>query len=319
MTKTLALLRDLAWLQLSVLTVWSVCWGCQPPPLALPWPLPVTHGHGPPAPDLEDLITEAMRTRQDERITLPLAANAGILEGLLSRPRLGEDATFRCEAPPGGDWRSLTWLHRGRTVFEAGHAPPEDPAQRYNVSRVGDRRLQLVVLNVTAYSGGPILCVDATPTQNHTSQPRVLRRFTLLPLIARASEVFAPLPDGGARVTSVGAASIIPCRVRLPLPEAVLRNQKNHLFWRYKGRTLSQPTERPYGDLPRSRKPSTITGTPNPPITAFNNLPGHFLNYGLQLRHHQADDGGDVQCFFRPHEGVHERVFQSTSITVLGA
>ncbi|XP_055355260.1 uncharacterized protein LOC129600723 [Paramacrobiotus metropolitanus] len=189
MTKTLAVLCDLAWLQLSV---FSVSWGCLPPPLAIPWPLPATGG--PPTTNLEDLITDALRTRQDERITLPLAPNAGILEGLLSRPRLGEDATFSCEAPPGGDWRSLTWLHRGRTVFEAGHAQPEDPAQRYNVTQMSDRRLQLVVLNVTAYSGGPILCVDATPTAQ-------LHRPT-----ARSTPLHAP-PADHARQRSLRAAA----------------------------------------------------------------------------------------------------------------
>ncbi|XP_055337047.1 uncharacterized protein LOC129587361 [Paramacrobiotus metropolitanus] len=302
----LGVVCDLAWLQLSV---WSVCWGCLPPPFALQWPL----SNVPPASSLEDLITEALRTRQDERITLPLAANAGILEGLLSRPRLGEDATFSCEAPPGGDWRSLTWLHRGRTVFEAGHAPPEDPAQRYNVSRVGDRRLQLVVLNVTAYSGGPLLCVDATPTaSSYTGQPLVLRRFT----ITRASEVFAPLPEGGTRVTRVGGSVTIPCRVRLPLPDGVLRNLDNHVVWRWMGRLYRPPTQLPYGALPPSQEPPIFTVNCHRKPAVPSNLPGQFIDNALKVGNLPASAGAELQCFFRPHEGVHEWVFQTATITV---
>ncbi|XP_055330551.1 uncharacterized protein LOC129582945 [Paramacrobiotus metropolitanus] len=302
---------DLAWLQLSVL---SVCWGCLPPPFALPWPL----SNAPSARSLEDLITDALRTRQDERVTLPLAPNAGILEGLLSRPRLGEDASFSCEGPPGSDWRSLTWLHRGRTVFEGGHAPPEDPAQRYNVSRVGDRRVQLVVLNVTAYSGGPLLCVDATPTaSSYTGPPRVLRRFTLLPLITRASEVFAPLPEGGARVTRVGGSVTIPCRVRLPLPDGVLRNLDNHVFWRWMGRLYRPPTELPYGALPPSLEPPIFTENCRRKPAVPSNLPGQFIDYAQRMGNIPATAATELQCFFRPHEGVHEWVFQTATITVI--
>ncbi|XP_055330582.1 uncharacterized protein LOC129582969 [Paramacrobiotus metropolitanus] len=301
---------DLAWLQLSVL---SVCLGCLPPPLSLPRPQPSE----PPACSLEDMITDAMRTRQDDRLTLPLAPDERLQQGELRRPRLGEDAAFSCEAPPGGDWRSLTWLHRGRTVFEGGHAPPEDPAQRYNVSRVGDRRLQLVVFNVTAYSGGPLLCVDATPTPRYTGQPRfiILRRFTLLPQITRASEVFEPLLPTPP-VTSVGVPIIIPCRVRLPIPEAILRNQENHYFWRYKGRILRPLTELPYGALPPSEE--VLRGIFfNRKPTISPNLPGQFLDYTLELTDRQASAGAELQCFFRPHEGAHEWVFQTTTITVL--
>ncbi|XP_055337049.1 uncharacterized protein LOC129587362 [Paramacrobiotus metropolitanus] len=305
----LGVVRDLAWLQLSV---FSVCWGCLPLPFSLQGP----QSSVPPAINLEGMITDAMLTsRQDERLTLPLAPDERLQQGELRRPQLGEDATFSCEAPPGGDWRSLTWLHRGRTVFEAGHAQPEDPAQRYNVSRVGDRRLQLVVLNVTAYSGGPLLCVDATPTtRSYTGPPRVLRRFTLLPQITRASEVFEPQLET-PHVTSVGVPIIIPCRVRLPLPEAILRNQENHYFWRYKGRIFRPPTELPYGALPPSKE--VLTGTYNRKMTLSPNLPGQFLDYALQLTVREANAGAELQCFFRPHEGVHEWIFQTTTITVL--
>ncbi|XP_055340968.1 uncharacterized protein LOC129590021 [Paramacrobiotus metropolitanus] len=301
----------------------NVCWGCLPvtPTLTIQWPLSPTSV----APtDLADMITDAMRTgRQDERITLHLAPDEGIMQGELRRPRLGEDAMFSCEAPPGGDWRMLTWLHRGRTIFEGGHAPaqPPDPVQRYNVSRSGDRGLELVVLNVTAYSGGPVLCVDATPTRLYTSQPRILRRFTLLPLITRASEVFAPHSEGSAaRVVNEGGRLNITCRIRLPLPEAVLHNQDNYFFWRYKGRIISQYTEPPYGALFHRKNPPIIgysVATSNHEEFKFSNLPGQFVNYTLHLANFQANGDGEIQCFIRPHEGIHEWIFQTTTITVL--
>ncbi|XP_055333712.1 uncharacterized protein LOC129585153 isoform X2 [Paramacrobiotus metropolitanus] len=266
---------------------------------------------------MNDLLEEAMlNNRQDDRVILTqLAPSDAVTNSMVYRPRLGEDATFRCDVPAGSDWRAVAWLHQDRTVYEAGRPlPVEDVSgQAYNFTR-SDDILVLIVLNVTMRSGGSVQCITA-PASSYTAQRRVLQRYMLLPLITRHSDVFA-LHDGPYMTATEGDHVVIPCRIRLPLPEAILMNLHNHLMWRHNGRLVYGPAEAPYGRL----LPTKGLAQADRPRGAVRmqppNSPGMLQRRTLTFESVALTDGGYVQCFFRPHRDLHEWIFQTTELFI---
>ncbi|XP_055339236.1 uncharacterized protein LOC129588861 isoform X2 [Paramacrobiotus metropolitanus] len=272
---------------------------------------------------MNDSLAEAMlHNRQDDRIILPRLAPSDIVAGsAVFRPRLGEDAAFHCRVPTGVDWRDVMWLHQDRVVFEAGEplrdtdqtwSDTDTAGQAYTFGRVNDT-LIFVVRNVTLRSGGLVKCVDGHAGP-YTPHRRILQRFQLLPLITHRRDVFTA-PDADYVSAVEGQRATVSCDIRLPLPHGVLTNLENHLMWVHHGRIVSGPWEAPYG-LPRPAK--------GPPRDLYSGVESG-TNHSGQLAVVQARlnfasvtqaDGGFVQCLFRPHQGVHEWVMQTTTLLV---
>ncbi|XP_055352199.1 uncharacterized protein LOC129598356 isoform X2 [Paramacrobiotus metropolitanus] len=215
---------------------------------------------------VNDMLVEAWQSnRQDDRITLArLAPSPDVADSVTYRPRLGKNVTFNCSVPADVDWRDVSWLHQDRTVYEAGRpveTSQDTTGQSYNFTRVNST-LFFSVLNVSTCVGGAVLCV-ATPSvpSNYSPRPRVLQRYQLLPLITRSSDVFAA-PNASYITASEGDDVMVPCWIRLPLPEAILRNMRNHFMVRHNGRIVRGPPEAPYGPLLPASVPSNPCRTP---------------------------------------------------------
>ncbi|XP_055357138.1 uncharacterized protein LOC129602190 [Paramacrobiotus metropolitanus] len=278
---------------------------------------PTSPQRKPSGPDLTAMLAEALLyNRQDDRITLTQLPTPEVAGRIVSRPRLGENVTFRCEVPADTDPRSVSWLHQDRTIFEAGQPLPvtDGTGQAYDFSRV-NRTLILVVSNVTMRSGGSLECIAAPPGSAYTPQRHVLQRFMLLPLITRRDEVFTP-SDGYVTATE-GDMVAVPFTIRLPLPEAIYINLREHFIWRLNGRVVQGPTEEPYGSLmPTSGLAVYPPRDPNSNQTAPPNSPGQLFTLPFNFWAVTLADEGTVECFFRPHRHIHEWIFQSTPLLV---
>ncbi|XP_055341032.1 uncharacterized protein LOC129590074 isoform X2 [Paramacrobiotus metropolitanus] len=273
--------------------------------------------------DLNDMLKEAMLdNRQDDRIILTgLAPSQDVTDSVVYRPRLGEHAEFNCSVPVGSNLRDVSWLHQGRTVFEAGRPIPapmgDTTGQSYNFSHV-NYTLIFVVLNVSMRSGGSVHCVDAPRGPAYTPRSRVLQRFMLLPLITRSTEVFAA-PDVPYRILTAieGERVTVPCSIRLPLPDSIFTDIFNHLIWRHKDRIVHGPWEAPYGPL----IPAMARTYYAPRDAEFNrpcstNSPGQLSRVTPYFQPVTLADGGLLECLFRPHRGIHEWIVQTTELLV---
>ncbi|XP_055352223.1 uncharacterized protein LOC129598376 [Paramacrobiotus metropolitanus] len=296
--------------------------GCLPfaQPPSSPPPAPrITQLSRKTGPDLNDMLADAwLKNRQDDRVTLPqLAVSDFVTDSAVQRPRLGEDATFQCEVPVGTDpdGRAVSWLHQDRTVFQAGRALPVEGSHRYNLTRVGST-LFFTVLNVSLASSGAVLCVAAPSGPAYAPRPRVLQRYTLLPLVTRRDDVFAA-PDAPAVTATEGGPVTVPCSIRLPFPEGIFLNRRQHVLWRHNGRVVYGPSEAPYGAL------ISATGLPQASVMAVHpndtqptNRPGQLTDDQYTMHAVTLADAGHVECWFRPHQGLHEWIVQSTKLTV---
>ncbi|XP_055357747.1 uncharacterized protein LOC129598294 isoform X5 [Paramacrobiotus metropolitanus] len=269
--------------------------------------------------NLEEMLAEAMlHSRQDDRIVLTkLVPSDYVTDSVIYRPRLGEDATFNCIVPADVDWREVAWLHEGWPVFEGGEPQPlparVSTGQTYNFTRLNDT-LILIVRNVTMGSGGSVQCViDPVNDLAFLAHRRALARYVLLPLITRRSEVFAAPAETNVTATE-GEAVTVQWSIRLPLPQSVLQNLPNHLMWLHQGRILRGPWEAPYGlPLPAGAGPRAVEAYY---IRSISD-PGRLMHVRLLFRSVKMTDGGSVQCWFRPHEGVHEWIVDTKTLLVI--
>ncbi|XP_055354329.1 uncharacterized protein LOC129599978 [Paramacrobiotus metropolitanus] len=278
-------------------------------------------------PDLNDMLAEAwLKNRQDDRITLTqLAPSDTVTDSLVYRPRLGENVSFPCEVPAGSDVRNMAWLHQDRTVFEAGRplaVPADDLTGRLYRFLQLNNTLLFQVLNVSLASSGSVQCV-ALPSAPaaYAPRPRVLQRYMLLPLITRRSDIFAPTDP--THLTAIeGDPLDVPCDVRLPLPEGLLLNARNHVIWRHNGRVVLGPSEAPYGAImPTSGLmpdlEDTASSMANSTDTPFINRPGRLIPGRSRFEAIAVTDAGHIQCMFRPHQGLHEWIVHTTTLRVL--
>ncbi|XP_055346420.1 uncharacterized protein LOC129593931 [Paramacrobiotus metropolitanus] len=275
---------------------------------------------GSPSTNLNDMVAEAMlNNRQDDRIILTrLPTTHDVTDSVVYRPRLGEDAAFSCSVPAGIDWRSVSWLHQDRTAPSSRRAnrwrcPWKTPRDRPTTSATSITPSSFRFSMSACAPAGP--CSASPLVPRYTPYTRVLQRFVLLPLITRHSDVFAPATPyvtatEGERVTVL-------CSIRLPLPESIYMGLHNHLMWRHNGHIVQGPPEAPYGPLmptwglaqwrPRDAK---TEGT-DPP-----NSPGQLLGFAGHIKAVTLADQGHIQCLFRPHQGIHEWVVQTTTLLV---
>ncbi|XP_055331169.1 uncharacterized protein LOC129583408 isoform X2 [Paramacrobiotus metropolitanus] len=265
------------------------------------------------------MLAEAwLNNRQDDRIILTqLTPSDFVMDSVVYRPRLGTTVTFQCEVPAGSDGRDVSWLHQDRTVYEAGQPCPlpvdDTTGQLYNFARVNNT-LVFQVLNVSLVSGGSVQCIAAPSGPSYTSRPRVLQRFALLPLITRRDDVFVANNQTAVLTATEGDHVAVPCRIRLPLPGGIFRNLRNHIIWRRNGRVVHGPSEAPYGSLIAASGIPQATATPDRQPT---NRPGQMTDDAYNFRHVKLTAAGEVQCLFRPHQGIHEWIAQTTTLTVL--
>ncbi|XP_055345353.1 uncharacterized protein LOC129593171 [Paramacrobiotus metropolitanus] len=165
----------------------------------------------------DDLVTFEFRSAATT--TAPPSAAAG---GMV-RPRLGQNASFDCPVPVGGRLSDIHWTVQGRTVFQRGqpvaHHPDYEFAQRNGSVAV------LRILNVSMASSGEVVC--------HL-QEVVLRRYTLIPRVTRASEVFETDLAQQHRAV-VGGSFKLSCRVRVPLAPEVAADVREHYMMRSRG------------------------------------------------------------------------------------
>ncbi|XP_055353382.1 uncharacterized protein LOC129599147 isoform X2 [Paramacrobiotus metropolitanus] len=268
----------------------------------------------PTAANLKDMLTEAMPHRQDDRVVFPgLAVNKFLTECVMDRPRLGENTTFHCRVPADVDWRHVSWVHQNWVVFEDGRPQPlpaqDITGQTYNFTHVNDT-LTVVVRNVTMRSGGLLQCVIDPP---YTRERRILQRFLILPLITQRRDVFAAADE--SNVTAIeGEEVTVQWHIRLPVPEGLLLNLPSQLMWVHQGRIVQGPWEAPYGlPMPAGEGPRDVEADYQLAV----NSPGQLLQVEFHFRAVTLADGGSVQCWFRPHLGVHEWIVQTKTLLVL--
>ncbi|XP_055350710.1 uncharacterized protein LOC129597254 [Paramacrobiotus metropolitanus] len=229
---------------------------------------------------------------------------------VMQRPHLGDNVTFACELPPGTHWHTVSWLHQDRVVFERGQPVPVEDGQEYSFSRMDDVML-FRISSVSFLASGAVTCVK-------TVEPNIpIKRYYLLPLVTRASQVFyTPMPD---QLVTEGDTLTVACALRLPLsPEAVKNNfPLNHVMWRHNSRLLSTPVEAPYSHLTHRLQLSAEMRS------GFE--AAKFLNRGFRsplivttsIPNISAASGkGAVECWFRPHAGLHEWIVQKAKILV---
>ncbi|XP_055340907.1 uncharacterized protein LOC129589989 [Paramacrobiotus metropolitanus] len=128
--------------------------------------------------NLNDVIEEGLRSyRQDDRVTLTFPSSPPVTDGVLRRPRLGEDVRLECYIPPGRDWRNITWLHQDRTIFEAGRIAAGIPnGQQYRLA-LSSPTQTLTIVNVTLQASGTVRCMDTASS----TQPTIITQYTLRP------------------------------------------------------------------------------------------------------------------------------------------
>ncbi|XP_055352119.1 uncharacterized protein LOC129598306 [Paramacrobiotus metropolitanus] len=272
------------------------------------------------SPDLNDMVSEALKHHlQDDRIILTrLAVSEAVRDSVVSRPRLGENVTFRCVVPAGSDGRDVLWLHQDRTVYEADQAVPlpadDVSGQEYQFTRSHDT-LFLTVLKVTLRSGGSVQCAAAPSGPAYTPDRRVLQRYMLLPLVTRRTDVFAP-PNATHLTAAPGQSVTLTLDLRLPLPDAILHNILNHVLWRHKGRLLHGPTEPPYGPLLPGEGLAHASPRGERHRQPPDNRPGMLHPITFTFASVTPEHAGYVECFLRPHPAVHEWILQTTELFI---
>ncbi|XP_055353910.1 uncharacterized protein LOC129599615 [Paramacrobiotus metropolitanus] len=268
----------------------------------------------PTAANLKDMLAKAMPHQQDDRAVFPgLAVNKFLTECVMYRPCLGQDAAFHCRVPADVDWRQVSWVHQHWAVFKGGKPQPlperDTTGQTYSFTRVNDT-LTIFVRNVTMRSGGLLQCVIDPP---YIRQRRILQRFLILPLITQRRDVFAVADE--SNVTAIeGEEVTVQWHIRLPVPEGLLLNLPNQLMWVHQGRIVRGPWEAPYRlPMPPGEGPRDVEANYNLCI----NSPGQLLQVELHFRAVALADEGSVQCWFRPHLGVHEWIVQTRTLMVI--
>ncbi|XP_055349741.1 uncharacterized protein LOC129596474 [Paramacrobiotus metropolitanus] len=258
---------------------------------------------------LGDIMDRALRTKEDDMVTLQFPGPTTLAQPLVidgvKRARLGQNASFSCDIPLDGSPDSLTWTVLGRTVFEDGRALSVSQVQ-YDVVQL-DGVSVLRVINVSLLSTGQIVCFK------DSTKATVLKRYSLIPRVTRAEEVFvgswSPLQP---IIVNQGISTLITCTVRLPLSPDVVDNVRNQYMWRHNGRLITVPREEPYMSfLPPEWSYQTATG-----LGPTANIPGASFTLNLHFPRTSAKDTGPVEFWFRPHRHLHEWVIQSTRLIV---
>ncbi|XP_055329325.1 uncharacterized protein LOC129581997 [Paramacrobiotus metropolitanus] len=287
-------------------------------------------GCPPSRPSLDDILDKAiLDNRQGELannlINLPELSPKPDMQmySRVTRPRLGQHAHFSCRVPANNKTNPVYWLHQGKIVFKAmptwgrqSQTSQDDTGtQKYSMSWGHQSgTLRLTIERVSLRSGGAVLCVRAPSDPAYIGQARVLQRFLLLPLITRASQVFAATASDPSRVTvTEGDSLTVACSVRLPLPNMIFHNIDNHIMWRHQGHIIKAPTVEPYGAL------GSYHGVPS---NRFNhsltsNSPGQLFRFTYYKPAVTRSDAGPIQFLFRPHQEVDEWVFKSITLSVL--
>ncbi|XP_055345392.1 uncharacterized protein LOC129593205 [Paramacrobiotus metropolitanus] len=294
------------------------------------------------------MIDRAMENMEDDMVTLQFPNTAttpssSSPSGSVLRPHLGNTVSFWCPVPVGGHSSRISWTVQGRTVFERGQPvalPASQPHSHYEFAQLDDGTAVLRIRNVSLASSGEIVC-----RLDEAAKKTELRRFTLIPRVTQASEVFVEdLPPSQETVT--GGTFNISCRVRLPLAPEVVENVRHHFMWRHLGRLLNAPAEEPYTThLPASwtrtandtRTVVDLWGRPIVNVTRGSplahavarlfrtavsnsginvNAPGAVFAFHLNSTDADQGDIGPVECWFRPHRNLHEWIVQSTYLNV---
>ncbi|XP_055355014.1 uncharacterized protein LOC129600494 [Paramacrobiotus metropolitanus] len=256
---------------------------------------------------LDEIVERALRKKEDDKVTLqfpvPRATTTPAAAGRLMRPRLGQNVSFSCQGPLGVPSVAISWTHQGRTVFEQGQPVPMSN-RRYDFLQFDDSIVVLRILNVSLPSTGEVVCHLQEATRR-----TVLHRYTLIPLVTRAAEVFAAPLAPQYRVT-VGDSYNISCAVRLPLAPDV-QNVRHHHMWRHKGHLINVPREEPYtSHLPSGWVGTVASGSELIP------LQDEGLEFELISSSARLIASGPVECWFRPHRHLHEWIVQSTVLVV---
>ncbi|XP_055355020.1 uncharacterized protein LOC129600498 [Paramacrobiotus metropolitanus] len=262
-------------------------------------------------PSLDDIIERALRYKEDDKVTLqfPRAATTAPPSAVTSRvmrPRLGQNVSFSCQVPFGAQSTGISWTHQGRTVFEQGQPGTVPPVSnhRYNILPLDDSIAVLRILNVSLQSSGEVVCFLPEATGKIA-----LNRFTLIPYVTRATEVFAAPLASHYRVT-VGDRYMISCPVRLPLAPDVMDNLLHHYMLRHNGQLINMPREEPYTSyLPASWKGTLSSGSGGIAVDRV-------FGFNLISSSARLDESGPVQCWVRPHKDLHEWIVQSTWLVV---
>ncbi|XP_055333909.1 uncharacterized protein LOC129585299 isoform X2 [Paramacrobiotus metropolitanus] len=234
---------------------------------------------------LDEIIARAVQYQEDDKVTLKFP-QAVLLEKndpavIIRRPRLGQNVSFTCFASPEGNSRAISLTFQGQTLFQQGERLPVEN------------------------STGEIVCYEGLVKK------AVIRRYSLMPLITRAEEIFAQslVPQN---VTQGGSATFA-VAVRMPLSQRVLDNLHTHCMWRHKGQWLSVPKEEPYTS---SMPPTWI-----PMQVQFGRIPDKntvgSLLYRFTFENVKPRDNGPVEFWFRPHRETHEWIYQSAKLNVL--
>ncbi|XP_055345302.1 uncharacterized protein LOC129593137 [Paramacrobiotus metropolitanus] len=292
------------------------------------------------------MIERAKENMEDDMVTLqfpPSATTPSSSPGSVLRPHLGNTVSFWCPVPVGGHFSGISWTVQGQTVFERGQPvalPASQPHSHYEFAQLDDGTAVLRIRNVSLASSGEVVC-----RLDEAARKTELRRFTLIPRVTEASEVFVEgLPPKQRSV--VGGNFNISCRVRLPLAPEVAENVQHHFMWRHLGRLLDAPAEEPYSShLPASwtrtandtRTVVDLLGRPIVNVTRGSplahsvadlfrtavsnsgirdNAPGAVFAFHLNSTYADQGDIGPVECWFRPHRHLHEWIVQSTYLSV---
>ncbi|XP_055333891.1 uncharacterized protein LOC129585290 [Paramacrobiotus metropolitanus] len=258
---------------------------------------------------LDDIIARAIPYQEDDKVTLkfPQAATAkNDPVPIIRRPRLGQNVSFGCLASTDKNSRDISLTFQGRTLFQHGEALPVESLnnQHYNFAQYGDS-LIFQIFNVTLQSSGEIVCYEERLTKK-----TVIRRYSLVPLVTHAEEIFAQslVPQ----TITEGDTAVFTVAVRLPLSQRVLEKFHNQCMWRHKGRLLIVPREEPYT--------SSLSPTWIPSMVQYGEIPskntvGSNVSSQFTFRNAKTDATGLVEFWFRPHREMHEWIYRSAQLT----
>ncbi|XP_055344348.1 uncharacterized protein LOC129592360 [Paramacrobiotus metropolitanus] len=139
-----------------------------------------------PGPSWKDILPDALdHRRQGGQVMLQFPGDnaSEAAAQIVRRPRLGESVSFTCRVPAGSDWRSLSWLHRQRTVYTDGQPLPVSDGQQYAFRRDNDT-LTFTIANVSLQSSGALMCVDESVYDQY-GDTVTLQRYSLWPKVMR--------------------------------------------------------------------------------------------------------------------------------------
>ncbi|XP_055345404.1 uncharacterized protein LOC129593214 [Paramacrobiotus metropolitanus] len=255
-------------------------------------------------------MERALENKEDDLVTLPfpfppVATTPAPPSGSVLRPHLGEDASFPCPLPVGGNPSGIIWTVQGRTVFE--HGQPVDLSTHYEFAQWDDVAV-LRIRHVALASSGEIVC-----RLEEGNRKSILRRFTLIPRVTRAAEVFAT-PLASHHEAAVGASLTISCPVRLPLSPEVVEDLDGRYLWRHNGWLVNMTREAQYmtPGMPAGWTRRRVTADPGP----LKNEEGGSFIFNLEFSVVRLGDRGILECWFRPHKHLQEWIVQSTNLEV---